>query len=81
MAGQDGHRGWVYYVAFDPKARGQGVGRRIMDEAEHWLANQGIWKVQLLVRSGNQQAKGFYEALGYKDTQSSCFQKMLPAHG
>ena len=77
MVGHDGHRGWVYYVASDTTLRGQGVGRSIMHAAEHWLANQGVWKVQLLVRSTNQGAKGFYEKLGYVDTQSICFQKVL----
>jgi len=77
MVGHDGHRGWVYYVASDHNLRGQGVGRSIMQAAEHWLSDRGVWKVQLLVRSTNELAKGFYEKLGYVDTQSSCFQKVL----
>jgi ribosomal protein S18 acetylase RimI-like enzyme len=27
MVGHDGHRGWIYYVASDPKRRNQGIGR------------------------------------------------------
>jgi ribosomal protein S18 acetylase RimI-like enzyme len=81
MVGQDGHRGWVYYVAAEPDRQGEGIGRQIMDAAERWLTEQGIWKVQLLVRSGNDHARGFYEKLGYVDTQSTCLQKMLPTQG
>ena len=77
MVGQDGHRGWVYYVAADPDRHHQGIGRLIMGAAEDWLAARGIWKVQLLVRGDNQQAKGFYELLGYVDTKSVCLQKVL----
>jgi len=81
MVGQDGHRGWLYYVAADPDRQGQGIGRLIMDAAERWLMDQGIWKVHLLVRAGNDQAKGFYEKLGYAGVQSICLQKELPAAG
>ena len=41
MVGEDGHRGWVYYVAIDPGLQGQGLGRAIMDAAEAWLVARG----------------------------------------
>ncbi len=78
MVGEDGHRGWVYYVASDPERRGVGLGRFVMEASERWLAARGIWKVQLLVRADNAAAQAFYEHLGYADTGSTCFQKMLP---
>jgi ribosomal protein S18 acetylase RimI-like enzyme len=77
MVGEDGHRGWVYYVAIDPSRQRGGLGRLIMQAAEEWLVKRGVWKVQLLVRADNAKAKGFYEQLGYRDTQSICFQKIL----
>ena len=77
MIGEDGHRGWVYYVATDPDLRGRGFGRQIMDAAEAWLAARGVWKVQLLVRADNAQAVAFYDHLGYKDTRTTCLQKVL----
>ncbi|WP_307718265.1 GNAT family N-acetyltransferase [Sphingomonas sp. TZW2008] len=33
MVGDDGHRGWVYYLAVDPAARRAGLGRRLMAAA------------------------------------------------
>ena len=30
MVGEDGHRGWVYYVAADPALHGTGLGRATM---------------------------------------------------
>jgi ribosomal protein S18 acetylase RimI-like enzyme len=77
MVGEDGHRGWVYYVAADPHYRRQGVGRALMVAAEQWLQHRGIWKLNLLVRSDNVDVVGFYQRLGYADTGTICLQKVL----
>lgn len=77
MVGEDGHRGWVHYVAADPAHQGIGLGRAMMDAAENWLAQRGVWKVQLLIREDNAPVKQFYEHLGYRDTHSVCFQKII----
>jgi ribosomal protein S18 acetylase RimI-like enzyme len=68
MAGDDGHRGWVYYVAVREDARGRGLGRAMMAAAEDWLRERGVPKVQLMVRDSNEAVIGFYEALGYEST-------------
>ena len=77
MVGEDGHRGWVYYLAVDPALQGSGLGRRMMAAAEDWLAARGVWKVQLLIRADNAGARAFYEHLGYHDTRSVCYQKVI----
>ncbi len=77
MIGEDGHRGWVYYMAVRPDHQGGGLGRRILDAAEQWLAARGCWKVQLLVREDNAATRAFYEHLGYNDTRTTCLQKIL----
>ncbi|HWA60636.1 MAG TPA: GNAT family acetyltransferase [Caulobacteraceae bacterium] len=77
MVGEDGHRGWVYYVATRPDLQRGGIGRTMMQAAEDWLRARGIWKLQLLVRADNAAAKGFYERLGYHDTGSVCLQKAI----
>ncbi|MES2987134.1 MAG: GNAT family acetyltransferase [Pseudomonadota bacterium] len=64
MAGFDGHRGWVYYLAVSPSARRGGLGRALMTAAEAWLRTRGAPKIQLMVRGTNTDALGFYEALG-----------------
>ena len=66
MVGFDGHRGWVYYLASDPARRGQGIGRALMRAAEEWLKHRGAPKIQLMVRGDNQDARAFYQALGYE---------------
>jgi len=66
MAGSDGHRGWIYYLGVDPDRRLGGLGRKIMQAAEAWLREHGVPKMQLMIRSDNAQAKGFYLGLGYE---------------
>lgn len=77
MVGEDGHRGWVYYVAVDPARRGRGLGRAIMQAAERWLVARGVWKLQLLVRAENVAVQRFYERLGYRDVRTVCMQKVI----
>ena len=69
VAGYDGHRGWLYYVAVDPGRQGSGLGRATVDAAEEWLRRRGVRKVRLMVRHGNEQVLGFYGALGYADAE------------
>ncbi|MFT4213584.1 MAG: GNAT family acetyltransferase [Microbacterium sp.] len=66
MAGYDGHRGWLYYLASAPDRRGEGIGRRLVAAAEERLIALGCPKVQLMVRPENDGVRGFYEELGYE---------------
>ncbi len=68
MLGDDGHRGWVYYLAVAADQLGRGLGREMMAAAEDWLRARGVVKVQLMVRDTNEAVVGFYEALGYELT-------------
>ena len=65
MAGYDGHRGWVNYLAVSPHARRGGIGRALMSEVELRLRGAGCPKINLQFRATNQAALGFYRALGY----------------
>ena len=77
LVGHDGHRGSTYYVGVDPKLQGIGAGRALMAAVEHWLSARGIWKLNLLVRRGNDGAVGFYEKLGYSDQDCVALGKRL----
>jgi len=66
MAGYDGHRGWLYYLASAPHRRGEGIGRLLVERAEELLLDMGCPKVQLMVRPDNGIARGFYDELGYE---------------
>jgi ribosomal protein S18 acetylase RimI-like enzyme len=77
MAGTDGHRGWLYYVAVDPAVRGRGLGRAAVAAGEAWLRTAGVRKVQLMVRSTNASVVGFYERLGYTDQDTAVLGRWL----
>ena len=66
MVGEDGHRGWVYYLAVAAERRGAGLGRAMMAAAEQWLRARDCPKIQFMVREENQATIGFYQALGYE---------------
>ena len=53
MAGYEGHRGWINYLAVAPEHRESGFGRLLMDEAEARLKALGCPKINLQVRSSN----------------------------
>ena len=79
MAGYDGHRGWVNYLAVDPVERGGGHGRALMARVEGLLEARGCPKLSLLVRSDNEQAVGFYRALGYDvDPVTALGKRLIP---
>jgi ribosomal protein S18 acetylase RimI-like enzyme len=65
MAGYEGHRGWINYLAVSPQYRRQGIGRRIMEEAEERLRSAGCPKINLQVRETNQEVIQFYARIGY----------------
>lgn len=77
MVGHDGHRGIMYYLAADPSEHGKGYGRQIVAAAEAWLQARGVWKINLLVRRGNERVVGFYDALGYTVATSIVLEKWI----
>ena len=77
MAGYDGHRGWVYYVAVSPRHRRQGIGTALMNNVEQRLASLGCPKLNLQVRASNHEVVSFYESLGYEAEERISMGKRL----
>lgn len=67
MIGQDGHRGWIYYLAVDQRNQRSGLGKLLLAAAEEWLRERGVPKLMLMVRSENAEVQKFYRELGYQD--------------
>jgi len=65
MAGYDGHRGWINYLAVHPEHRNSGIGRRMMEEAEDLLRAASCPKINLQVRSSNAAVIEFYQGVGF----------------
>ena len=65
MAGYEGHRGWINYLAVAPHLQKTGYGRQIMEHAECLLRERGCPKINLQVRSTNKQVIEFYQRIGF----------------
>jgi ribosomal protein S18 acetylase RimI-like enzyme len=62
-----GHTGGeVFAIYVDPGCQGLGAGRRLMSAAVRLLAEAGFAEARLWVLAGNQPARGFYEAQGWR---------------
>ena len=66
----DGWRGNIYRLAVLPEARRLGVARRLVAEAENWMAGQGARGITALVEKDHPWATGFWSAIGYTWHQS-----------
>ena len=77
MAGYDGHRGWLNYLAVHPSCRRQGLGRQLVEEAEARLRTLGCAKINLQVRDDNTQALDFYRRIGFLSDPVVCLGKRL----
>ena len=79
MAGYEGHRGWINYLAVSPHHRRQGIGRTMMEEAEKRLRSAGCPKINLQVRETNRAVITFYERIGYtRDPVASMGKRLTP---
>jgi ribosomal protein S18 acetylase RimI-like enzyme len=77
MAGYEGHRGWINYLAVAPRFRKQGHGRQLMEAAETLLRARGCPKINLQVRASNTEVIRFYEAIGFVVDDVVSFGKRL----
>ena len=67
MAGYDGHRGWINYLAVDPAHRRQGLARQLLADVEQHLRAAGCAKINLQIRHDNLDAIAFYRSVGFAE--------------
>jgi ribosomal protein S18 acetylase RimI-like enzyme len=77
MAGYDGHRGWIYYLAVAESSQRQGVASRMVEHAEIELRKRGCPKIDLMVRNSNDSVIAFYKSIGYDDDPVVVLSKRL----
>ena len=81
MAGYEGHRGWINYLAVAPQHQRKGFAREIMQHAESLLRAAGCPKINLQVRSTNAAVIAFYEQLGFQiDAVTSLGKRLVSDH-
>ena len=77
MAGYEGHRGWINYLAVDPAHRRRGLGRALIVEVEGRLRALGCPKINLQVRTDDLTAAAFYRRVGFAEDDVISFGKRL----
>ena len=65
MAGYEGHRGWINYLAVYPGSQRRGYASSLMKAAEQALRERGCPKINLQVRTSNRGVIAFYRELGF----------------
>ena len=79
MAGYDGHRGWLNYLAVAPAHQNHGFASQLVRHAETMLEARGCPKINLQIRLGNAQVAAFYEKMGYQaDETISLGKRLIP---
>ncbi|MBL8702565.1 MAG: GNAT family N-acetyltransferase [Alphaproteobacteria bacterium] len=79
MAGSDGIRGWLHYVAVAPARRRRGIGRALVRHAETWIAARGVSKIKLQVRDVD--SRHVYVHLGYTtESHETMGKRIRPPH-
>ncbi len=65
MAGYEGHRGWLNYLAVSPNFQKQGIGRSMVKAATARLEAMGCPKINLQIRTSNIDVIEFYKRIGF----------------
>jgi ribosomal protein S18 acetylase RimI-like enzyme len=77
MVGYDGHRGWIYSLAVDPKQRKKGIGTMLLKHAEKVLKSLNCPKVNLQIETWNKEVVEFYRKNGYQVEERISMGKIL----
>jgi ribosomal protein S18 acetylase RimI-like enzyme len=79
IAAWDGWRGNMYRLAVHPSYRRQGIGLRLVREAEARLRAKGARRITALVGAGDDRAAGVWLEAGYElDERIARFVKSFP---
>jgi ribosomal protein S18 acetylase RimI-like enzyme len=65
MAGYDGHRGWIYFLAVARSDQRKGFAAQLVAHVEAQLIELGCPKLELMVRDRNSEVIAFYQAIGF----------------
>tara|TARA_B100000579_G_C22220722_1_gene571531 strand:+ start:28 stop:468 length:441 start_codon:yes stop_codon:yes gene_type:complete len=77
MAGYDGHRGWINYLAVHPDFQKRGFGKQLMVKVENELRELGCPKINLQIREGNEKVLSYYLKLGFFEEKNISMGKRL----
>lgn len=50
-----------------PALRRQGIGRLLVEQAQAWVRDRGVARIEIQVAAGNPEGQAFWRAIGYAD--------------
>lgn len=65
LCGHDGRRGHIYHTAVELSARGNGIGRALVQHAMDALRAEGIRKATLVAFARNDLGNAFWQRMGF----------------
>jgi len=73
-----GDRGYLGLLGVDPPRQGTGLGRKLMDAAEHYFREAGCRAIDLRIVSARTPLPAFYGHLGYFEKGTAPFAPDVP---
>ncbi|MCL2002445.1 MAG: GNAT family N-acetyltransferase [Oscillospiraceae bacterium] len=70
---------WIREIAVDPRHQGKGIGKRLMEQAIKYGADNGAERGFLAADILNQNAIGLYQKYGFSATGTDCELQMMKA--
>lgn len=71
LCGHDGRRGLIYHLAVAAGCRGQGLGRKLVDECLAGLRRAGIPRALILVADDNGGGREFWKGEGFEQIEGA----------
>ena len=72
-------RGCLDELYLTEEARGNGIGKKLLDVVTQWMKEQKVIRMIASVYLWNAPARAFYEEAGFQEYSSS-FEKIIPGH-
>lgn len=63
---------FLHWAYLDPSYRGQGVGRRLLEQLLGWARARGARRIDLQYIDGNETAARFWAAMGFRPYARKC---------
>ena len=72
-----GNKAWVEDVVVDQNARGQGLGKSLMDHALAEAGKLGVKTIDLTSRPSRKNANRLYQSLGYQIRETNVYRRSV----
>ncbi len=72
---EGGKAAMIEDMVIEKSARGNGIGKLIMNKIVSWAKGNGITRLQLLADKNNSRAISFYRKNDWRDTQLICLRR------